>query len=452
MKEDKLNPVLENNKDFSAENMTRRGFLKTSLAVSTAAALGAVLPAAESAGAEEPLKKSRSGAGITEKVPPRKTNLKQRSNEIMLVQKHEFAMDSFNFENAGVSIPAKVSYETAGKLNDAGDNAILICHYFTGTSHFAGKYTKDDPTSGWWDMLIGPGKIIDTDKYFVLCSNAFSNINFHNPNITTTGPASINPATGREYGMTFPIFTLKDVVKFQKLLTDSLGIKKFKAVIGPSMGGLQAFMWGKLYPGMMEKIISVVAPPMVRPFCLMVPNQLGIEAIMLDPAWNNGNYYGKTPPDKGLMLAFKILLTATRTDLWMEKMFGRQFADPDFKQHKNPFKSFDGRFLVETGIEDIVKGRMQFFDANSYIYIAKANALYDLRENGETKEEAWSKITPETLMIVDESDLMFTRNQAEEAMRHLPDAEAFYYDSGNGHLSCLFDTDYFAQVIRDFMG
>ncbi len=370
----------------------------------------------------------------------------------MLVQKHEFAMDSFNFENAGVSIPAKVSYETAGKLNENGDNAILVCHFFTGNAHFAGKYNEDDPLPGWWDMLIGPGKVIDTDKYFVLCSNVFSNINFHNPNITTTGPATINPATGREYGMSFPIFTLKDVVKFQKHLTDSLGIKKFKAVVGPSMGGLQAFMWGKLYPDMVEKIVSVVATPMVRPFCLMVPNQLGIEAIMLDPAWNNGDYYGKTTPDKGLLLAFKVLLTATRTDLWMEKMFGRQFADPDFIKHKDPFKTYEGKFLVETGIEEIVTGRMQFFDANSYIYIAKANALYDLREDAETKEEAWEKITPETLMIIDESDLMFTRNQAEEAMQHLPDAEAFYYDSGNGHLSCLFDTDYFSQVIRDFLG
>ena len=369
----------------------------------------------------------------------------------MIVTKKKFAVDSFYFENADVSIPVETGYETCGTLNEQGDNAIMICHYFTGTSHFAGKYSEEDAAPGWWDKIVGPGKIIDTDKYFVISCDVFSNINFHNPNVITTGPASINPKTGKQYGMDFPIFTLKDAVRLQKMLSDHLGIKKFKAVIGPSMGGLQAFMWGRHYPEMVEKIISVVAPPMVRPFCLMVPNQLGIEAIMLDPLWNGGNYYEGKPPIKGLLLAFKVLLMATRTDEWTEMMYERKFADPDFKESPNPMNTFEGKFLVEKGVEDIVLGRMEFFDANSYIYIAKSNAIYDLRENGESKEEAWGKITPKTLMIIDESDLMFTRDQAEEARKHLPDARCFYYDSKNGHLSCLFDTHYFAEVMGEFL-
>jgi homoserine O-acetyltransferase len=184
----------------------------------------------------------------------------------------------------------------------------------------------------------------------------------------------------------------------------------------------------------------------------MVPNQLGIDAIMLDADWQNGNYYntGKSP-DKGLLLAFKILLTATRTDNWSYSNFGRKFADPEFKEFANPFTSFAGKFLVEHEIEKTVIQRMKFFDANSYIYIAKSNSLYDLREPGETLEEALGKINQPVQMIIDQSDLMFTQEQAQEAESYLPDSRTFYYDSGNGHLSCLYETDYFAEAINNFM-
>jgi homoserine O-acetyltransferase len=369
----------------------------------------------------------------------------------MTVEKKPFQVDSFTFEHSGRSIPVRIGYETYGRLNAAGDNAVLVCHYFTGTSHAAGLYSDSDPAPGWWDRLIGPGKVIDTDKYFVLASDTLSNINAFNPSVITTGPATVNPLTGKEYAMDFPIFTLKDVVRLQKMLADSLGIKKFQVIMGPSMGGLQAFMWGKYYPEMTGKIISVVATPMIRPFGIMIPNQLGIYAITLDPAWKGGNYYESGQPRQGLLLAFKVLLTSTRTDEWAEASFGRQFADPSFQEFENPFQSFQGRFLVETEMEKIVLGRMQFFDANSYMYIAKANALYDLREGSETKEEAWAKITAPTLMIIDESDLLFTRDQAEEARRSMPGAECYYYNSKNGHLSCLFDIHLFEEAVGKFV-
>ncbi len=365
----------------------------------------------------------------------------------MIVQKQSFSIDSFLFEENGQIIPVKIGYETYGKLNSAKDNAILICHYFTGNSHAAGKYSEADPAPGWWDAIIGPGKVIDTDHHFVICCDCLSNINFNNPNVITTGPASTDPVTGRQYGMNFPIFTLKDVVRTQKLLIESMGIKRLKYVIGPSMGGLQAFMWARHFPEMVEKLISVVATPMMRPACMMVPNQLGIEAIMLDPNWNEGNYYDGNPPHAGLLLAFKILLTATRTDHWSYSNFGRRFLDPD----KSPFKSFQAKFLVEDEIEKTVIQRMQFFDANSYIFIAKANALFDLCENGETLEEALGKIKTPVQMIIDQSDLMFTPEQAEEARSFLPDCELVYYNSHNGHLSCLFETDYFAPAMKKFI-
>ncbi|OGK09018.1 MAG: hypothetical protein A2W80_06715 [Candidatus Riflebacteria bacterium GWC2_50_8] len=369
----------------------------------------------------------------------------------MLTEKHSFAAGDYCFKHSGRKIPITFGYETYGKLNDNADNAVLVCQYFTGTSHAAGKYAETDLLPGWWDTLIGPGKTIDTDKYFIVCSDAISNINFNSPTVITTGPGSIDPTTGKPYGMNFPIFTLDDVVMLQKRLIESLGINKLCFVIGPSMGGLQAYLWAKYFPEMVEKVISVVATPMMRPSCLMVPNQLGIEAIMLDPKWQNGSYYGSEAPYKGLLLAFKMLLTATRTDHWSYCNFNRTFLDPTFITCANPYQSFTGHFLVEGEIEKSVITRMQFFDPNAYIYIAKANTLFDLCEPGETLKNALAKIKTPVRMIIDESDLMFTREQAEEARPLLNDCEVSYYNSRNGHLSCLFETDYLKEPLERYI-
>lgn len=369
----------------------------------------------------------------------------------MLVEKKRFDIPRFTFECGGETLPVAFGYETWGTLNAARDNTIMVCHYFTGQSHAAGKYKADDAVAGWWDELIGPGKTIDTDRHFVICCDTFCNINANNPNVITTGPASLNPKSGKQYGMQFPIVTLKDMVRSQKLLLEHLGINHLRLVIGPSMGGLQAFMWGKLYPDFMDRIVSIVSTPMIRPWTLMVPNQLGIDAIRLDPKWKNGEYYDGLPPNEGLLLAFKILLVSTRTDSWANRNFGRQLADPTGKEIPHPRQSFQGRYLVETEIEKIVIGRMQFFDANSYLYIAKSNALFDLREGEETLEQALKQITAPTLMIIDDSDLLFTRDQAEEARKYLPKSDCFYYNSLNGHLSCLFDTHLFREALKSFL-
>jgi homoserine O-acetyltransferase/O-succinyltransferase len=369
----------------------------------------------------------------------------------MLVQKKRFALPAFTFLPANRTIPVEIGYETYGTLNADRSNAVLLCHYFTGTSHAAGRYTETDPAPGWWDALIGPGKVVDTDRWFVICPDVISNINAFNPNVIATGPSSIDPTTGTPYGMRFPIFTLQDVVRVQRELVASLGIERLAFVLGPSMGGLQAFAWGRVFPEMVGGVCSVFATPMMRPICLMVPNQLGIEAIRLDPNWCGGDYYGQEPPRDGLLLAFKILLTITRTDHWAESNFGRRFLDPEFKGSPNPFLSFAGRFLVEEEIEKTVVQRMQFFDPNAYLYIAKANTLFDLAEPGQTLAEALGMITPPVLMIIDESDRMFTPEQAQQARALLPDAQVHCYDSKNGHLSCIFETDYLVEPLREFI-
>ncbi|MGV8118630.1 MAG: homoserine O-acetyltransferase [Candidatus Xenobiia bacterium LiM19] len=369
----------------------------------------------------------------------------------MIVEKKSFTSDSFLFERVGLSIPVTIGYETYGTLNAAKDNVVLICHFFTGTSHAAGKYNESDAAPGWWDYLIGPGKAIDTDRYFVICSDSISNINAHNPNVITTGPASINPDTGKEYGASFPVFTLKDVVRLQRELLRSLGIENLKMVGGPSMGGLQAFMWARHFPEMVEKVISVCATPVLGPFGIMVPNQLGIDAIRLDPDWRGGDYYGHKPPIQGLLLAFKILVVSTRTHKWAMENFGRRYADPSFNECPDPFTSLDGRFLVEKEVEATVTSRMQFFDPNSYMYIAKANTLFDLCEGGETPESALARINAKTLLIMDDSDLVFARADAERAASLIRDCRNFFYDSGNGHLSCIYEHSLYEGPIRHFM-
>lgn len=371
--------------------------------------------------------------------------------DVMIVEKKEFSLDSFRFELSGREIPVAIGYETYGKMNKAKDNAVLICHYFTGTGHAAGKYDESDPAPGWWDALIGPGKAIDTDRFFVICSDSLANINFYNPRVITTGPGSVDKDTGREYAMNFPIFTLKDLVRLQKMLLEELGIEKLYMVGGPSMGGLQAFMWGKHFPDYIERILSVCATPMIRPYGIMVPNQLGIDAITLDPAWKNGDYYGGDRPSAGLLLAFKILLMATRTDLWAERNFRRKPADPLYRDYEDPFASFNGKFLVEKEVENIVLGRMQFFDANSYLYIAKANTLFDLASEDESFEDALSSIKARALMVIDDSDLMFTREQAQLAKHYIKNCDCFYYNSENGHLSAIFDMAFFEDAVREFM-
>ena len=197
--------------------------------------------------------------------------------------------------NGGETIKSvKVGWESAGTLNADKSNAILITHFFSGTSHAFGKYSAEDKTAGYWDAIIGPGKAIDTNKYFVLSSDTLVNLNVNMPNVVTTGPASINPDTGKPYGMSFPVVGIKDFVRVEKALIDSLGITRLKAVVGASMGGLQAYEWAQSFPDSVERIVPVVAYVTPEPY-LIAWLDMWAQPIRLDPKWNNGDYYGRAP-------------------------------------------------------------------------------------------------------------------------------------------------------------
>src|SRR5690554_6071216 len=185
-----------------------------------------------------------------------------------LVEKQAFVTTNFETFGGEVIPEVRVGWEAYGELNAAKDNVILITHFFSGNSHAAGKYAETDPMPGYWDAIIGPGKAIDTNRFYVISSDTLVNQEPHNPNVITTGPASINPATGKPYGLDFPVVTMRDFVNVQKRLLESLGIEKLHAVIGPSMGSLQALEWTVAYPDWVERLIHVIGMAEADPWTI----------------------------------------------------------------------------------------------------------------------------------------------------------------------------------------
>src|SRR3954469_24866503 len=239
----------------------------------------------------------------------------------LIVEKKTFEMPSYTTAAGATIKSVKIGWEAAGTLNADKSNAILITHFFTGTSHAFGKYSADDKVAGYWDSLIGPGKAIDTNKYYVISSDTLVNLNVKAPNVVTTGPASINPDTGKPYGMSFPVVSIKDFVNVQKALVESLGIRKLKAVAGASMGGLQVYEWAASYPDMVERIVAVIGTTGGDPFLIAWLDIWG-QPIRLDPNWNKGDYYDKTPPTEGLKAALKIVTVHANQWEWAARTFG----------------------------------------------------------------------------------------------------------------------------------
>jgi homoserine O-acetyltransferase len=209
----------------------------------------------------------------------------------LLTEKKTFEMPSYTTVGGGTIRNVRIGWESYGTLNADRSNAVLITHFYSGTSHAAGKYKADEKTAGYWDSIIGPGKAIDTNKYFVLSSDTLVNLNANLPGVVTTGPASINPDTGKPYGTSFPVVTIRDFVNVQKALLESLGISKVK-IVGASMGALQAYEWAVAYPDMVDRIVPVIGAAGGDPF-LVAWLDVWAQPIRVDPKWNGGDYYGR---------------------------------------------------------------------------------------------------------------------------------------------------------------
>lgn len=288
-----------------------------------------------------------------------------------LVEKQSFTLTDFTTDG-GATIPEmKLGYETYGTLNAAKDNAILIPHYFSGNSHAAGKYAETDAAPGYWDAIIGAGKAIDTDKYFVVAVDSPVNLGAHDPNVITTGPATINPATDKPWGMDFPILTIGDFVETQKGLMDQLGIPKWHAVMGASMGGLQSYEWAARHPDLLERVIPVVASGWADAD-LIAWLDVWASPIRLDPNWNGGDYYDGEAPNAGLADALKIVTLQANSAEWSNGTFGRKWA----AEGADPGADWANGFAVVEALNKAGAARAAVSDANHFLYLVRANQQF----------------------------------------------------------------------------
>ncbi|MCK8785831.1 homoserine O-acetyltransferase [Roseomonas sp. NAR14] len=287
-----------------------------------------------------------------------------------LVEKKVFETQGFR-TRGGATIPTvRLGYQTMGQLNAAGDNAVLICHFFSANSHAFGRYAAGE-APGYWDAIIGPGKAIDTGRFFVVSSDTLVNINPRDARTTTTGPATVNPQTGRPWGMEFPVIAMRDFVEAQKLLLDSLGVKRLALVAGPSNGALNTIEWACAYPEMIERAMPVIG---AGEFDAWMIGWLDVweSPIRLDPNWRGGDYYGvgREAPLRGLAEALKIVSLHARDRGWA-RQFGRRPAEG-----QDPARRIGDRFAVEKWLEDTATARARTADANSFLYMVRANQLF----------------------------------------------------------------------------
>ncbi|MDD5169081.1 MAG: homoserine O-acetyltransferase [Syntrophales bacterium] len=367
-----------------------------------------------------------------------------------IIEKKTFSLKELTLASGKKIGPVRVGYETYGTLAPTKDNVILICHFYSGTSHAAGRYSAEDKSPGYWDAIIGPGKPFDTNKYFIVSSDTLVNINPGDPMVITTGPASINPQTGKPYGMSFPVVTIRDFVKVQYELLKSLGVKKLKAVSGASGGGLQTFQWAVSYPDFVERIIPVIATPKLHPWLIGWLKLWG-DPIKLDPRWNKGDYYGKEEPRGGTAYSFMLITQSAMWEEWAEKSFGRKWADPN----KNPADSMENEFLVDAALYKGGLARLATADPDSMLYMNKACALFDIGQGFSSYEDAVKSIEAKVLMIGADTDILFPvvqiKGHAEAFRKAGKDVSYFEIKSGFGHLGGLLAFSQASAAIAGFM-
>jgi homoserine O-acetyltransferase len=330
--------------------------------------------------------------------------------------------------DCGVTLsPVDIAYETYGELNAAKDNAILTLHAFSGDAHAAGE-------GGWWSNMIGPGKAFDTDRYFVICSNILGGCR------GTTGPGSINPETGCPWAMSFPSVTVSDIVRLQKMLIDHLGIARLLAVAGGSMGGMQALEWAVAYPDSVAAALPIACT--ARHSAQQIAfNEVGRQAIMADPDWNNGNYYQTHPPARGLAVARMVGHITYMSDDSMREKFGRRLRAPD-------------QFEVESYLQYRGSRFVDRFDANSYIYITRAMDTFDLTDRG-TLASLFERVKTRFLVMSFTSDWLYPSYQSLEIVSALRsrncDVAYCNLESHYGHDAFLLESDEQTALIRGFL-
>lgn len=366
-------------------------------------------------------------------------------NSIGIVSHNDCTFEEgITLESGKKLAPLIIRYETYGVLNSKRDNAILILHAFSGDAHAAGYTTKSDKYPGWWDMMIGPNKAFDTNRYYVICSNVIGGCS------GSSGPATINPATGKPYGITFPVITIKDMVKAQELLLDYLGIDKLLAVSGGSMGGMQALKWAAISPERVTSAMIMASTPRLSPQGIAF-NAVGRNAITSDPDWMEGQYYEfQRIPRKGLSIARMIGHITYLSDESMGMKFGRKLRNRDTYGY-----DFEDLFQVESYLQYQGEKFVKKFDANSYIYLTKAMDYFSLGESSKDFTLAFFRSPVRFLFVTYSSDWLYPTNQTKEFVYALMDGGVdvsfIEIESPFGHDSFLLESQKQTQLIKAFL-
>ncbi|MDD2485804.1 MAG: homoserine O-acetyltransferase [bacterium] len=339
--------------------------------------------------------------------------------------------------------PVTLAYETYGCLDDKKSNAILILHALSGDAHAAGRHHPDDRKPGWWDNTIGPGKAFDTNKYFVICSNIIGGCK------GSTGPASANPATGKPYGTSFPMITIRDMVRAQKRLIDHLGIEKLLAVAGGSMGGMQVLEWAICYPDSIRAAIPLATTARLSAQSIAF-NEVGRQAIVSDPNWHGGDYYDKKQPTDGLALARMIAHITYLSDESMHKKFGRRLQNRD-----NYSYDFITDFQVESYLHHQGESFIKRFDANSYLYITRAMDYFDLSAEKGSLKKALEGVKARFLVVSFSSDWLFPTYQSKDIASALRknDVDVSFCEiaSSYGHDAFLLEVEQLSPLVSGFL-
>lgn len=358
-----------------------------------------------------------------------------------------FKNKDFMLESGEKFGPIIVTYETFGKLNKQKNNAILIIHALTGDTHVCSHYDKDKKTPGWWDRIVGPGKPVDTNKYFVICSNCLGGC------YGTTGPSSINPKTKKRYALNFPLISIRDMVQLQKKLIDHFEIKRLKSVIGGSIAGMQVLEWSRLYPNILETAIVIASAHKTSPQVIGF-GEIGRNAIMADPNFKSGNYYDENPPSKGLSIARMIAHITYLSKDSMELKFGRNIKD-DILETDKLYGLFGPMFQVESYLRYQGKKFVERFDANTYLYLTKAMDLYDMSRNAKNLNDVISLIKCRMLVISFVSDWHFRPSESWDIVKAMmnQDKEITYVniDSPYGHDTFLIKNEELERIISSFI-
>ncbi len=351
--------------------------------------------------------------------------------------------EGFRLESGRTLPHVNIRYETYGELDDDGTNAILILHAFSGDAHAAGLHGRDDRRPGWWDDMIRPGGAFDTDRFFVICSNVIGGCG------GTTGPGSINPDTGRPWGLGFPIVTIGDMVEAQRALVEHLGIERLYAVAGGSMGGMQAIEWAVRFPAMVARTIVLASTSRLNAQGIAF-NAVGRNAITSDPAWNGGDYYDRKELIHGLAIARMVGHITYLSSESMRQKFGRRFQGDNAAR-----LDFDDQFAVESYLEHQGETFVDRFDANSYIYLTKAMDYFDVASSWGGLGSAMARVESSFLVLSYSSDWLFTTAQSKEVVYALAaagkDVSFNEIQSPYGHDSFLLEASLQSELITAFL-